>query len=190
MIREIEARVLLSSVKQPEPWFGLKYNMNLYRGCQHRCIYCDSRSECYGIEDFDGEVLVKANALDLLTDELSRKRVKGTIGTGSMNDPYMPAEAEQNLTGQALEIIAGFRFPVHIITKSDLVLRDLALLERISEVYSAVTFTLTTVDDELARKVEPGAPAPSARLRAMRVLADHGILTGVTPDAHSPFYRG
>jgi len=187
MIREIEAKTLLSSVRQPETWFGLKYNMNLYRGCQHRCIYCDSRSECYGIEDFDGEVLVKANALERLRDELPRKRVKGTIGTGSMNDPYMPLEAERNLLGQALEIIAGMRFPVHIITKSDLVLRDLPILERISEVYAAVTFTLTTADDDLARKVEPGAPAPSARLRAMRALADHGILTGVTMMPILPF---
>jgi DNA repair photolyase len=86
MIQEITARVLLSTSKQPDPWFGLKYTMNLYRGCQHQCIYCDSRSECYRIENF-ADILVKQNAIDLLQKELARKRVKGTIGTGSMNIP-------------------------------------------------------------------------------------------------------
>src|SRR6266511_3412052 len=100
-ITEIQARTLLSSVKQPEPWFGLKYNFNLYRGCQHQCIYCDSRSECYQITDFQGEVLVKANAIELLRRELAGKRIRGTIGTGSMNDPYMPLEEKYQLTRQA-----------------------------------------------------------------------------------------
>ena len=104
-----------------------------------------------------------------------------------MNDPYMPLEAERNLTGQALEVIAQFRFPVHILTKSDLVLRDLDTIIEISRVYAAVSFTITTADDELAKKLEPGAPAPSARFRALRVLADHGILTGVTMMPILPF---
>ena len=187
MIKEIQAKVLLSHVKQPETWFGLKYNMNLYRGCQHRCIYCDSRSECYQIDGFDSDVLVKANAIELLREELASKRVKGPIGLGSMNDPYMPVEDEINLTGRALEVIAEFRFPVHVITKSDLVLKDLETLRRISQVYACVSFTLTTVDDALAAKVEPLAPRPSARLAAMRVLADKGIQTGVTMMPILPF---
>lgn len=179
MIREIQAKVLLAHVHQPEPWFGLRYNKNIYRGCQHQCIYCDSRSECYQIENFN-DVLVKVNAIDLLRKELPRKRVKGTIGTGSMSDPYLPLEMERGLTGQALQIIAEHQFPVHIITKSDLVLRDLDVLRKINQVYAAVTFTLPTVDDSQAKKIEPGAPLPSARLRAMQELAKHGILTGVT----------
>src|SRR6266511_127417 len=122
-ITEIQARTLLSSVKQPEPWFGLKYNFNLYRGCQHQCIYCDSRSECYQIQNF-ADVLVKVNALELLNKELTSKRTVGTVSTGAMNDPYMPLEARYELTGRALEGIARHEFPVHIITKSDLVLRD------------------------------------------------------------------
>jgi DNA repair photolyase len=186
-VREIQAKVLLSHVRQPDAWFGLKYNMNLYRGCQHRCIYCDSRSECYQIEDFDGEVLVKANAVELLRKELARKRVKGTIGTGSMNDPYMPLEGEINLTGRALEVIAQFRFPVHILTKSDLVLRDLDTLCKINETFAAVSFTITTADDDLGRKLEPGAPRVSDRLGAMRILAAHGIHTGVTMMPILPF---
>ena len=179
-VRDVEAKTLLSSSKQPDPWFGIKYTMNLYRGCQHRCIYCDSRSLCYGIEDFDGEVLVKANALDLLRRELARKRVKGYIGTGSMNDPYMPLERKLRLTGRALEIIAEFGFPVHVLTKSDLVLRDVETLQAIQRKTSAVvSFTITTPDDALARQVEPGAPPSSARFHAMATLAGQGIRTGV-----------
>jgi len=186
MIKEIYAKGLLSHVKQPEPWFGLKYNMNLYRGCQHQCIYCDSRSSCYQIENFK-DILVKVNAIDLLEDELSRKRVKGTIGTGSMNDPYMPVEEKLNLTGRALEVIARFGFSVHIITKSDLVLRDLDILREINRIYTAVSFTITTTDEDLAIKLEPGAPAVSKRFDAMRVLSENGILTGVTMMPILPF---
>jgi len=186
-IKEIQAKVLLAHVRQPDPWFGLRYNMNLYRGCQHRCIYCDSRSECYQIEHFDREVLVKANAIELLQKELARKRVVGTIGLGSMNDPYMPLEAEVNLTGRALQVIARFGFPVHVITKSDLVLRDLDTLSEIKRVYAAVSFTVTTADDDLAKKVEPGSPLVSARFRAMQVLAEHGLHTGLTMMPVLPF---
>jgi DNA repair photolyase len=180
IVKEIQAKTLLSHIKQPDSWFGLKYNMNLYRGCQHRCIYCDSRSECYQIENFDKEVLVKANALELLRRELARKRIKGTIGLGSMNDPYMPLEKKTNLTGQALKAIAEFHFPVHAVTKSDLVLRDLDTLVEINRVYAAVSFTITTADDELGKKLEPGAPRVSDRLKAMKVLAENGIHTGIT----------
>ncbi|MCJ7568834.1 MAG: radical SAM protein, partial [Anaerolineales bacterium] len=154
---------------------------------QQSCIYCDSRSECYQIEDFDGEVLVKTNAIELLRKELASKRVKGVIGLGSMNDPYMPLEAEINLAGRALEVIAEFGFPVHIITKSDLVLKDLETLKRINRVYASVSFTITTADDDLAAKVEPLAPRPSARLAAMRILADNSIQTGVTMMPILPF---
>jgi DNA repair photolyase len=186
-VKDIQAKVLLSHVKQPDTWFGLKYNMNLYRGCQHRCIYCDSRSECYGIEDFDGEVLVKANAIELLREELARKRVKGTIGLGSMNDCYMPLERELNLTDRALALIAQFGFMVHVMTKSDLVLRDLDTLEEINQRYATVSFTITTADDELGKKLEPGAACVSDRFKAMRAIADGGIQTGVSLMPVLPF---
>ncbi|MCP4547465.1 MAG: radical SAM protein [bacterium] len=178
MIKEILAKVLLSSVKQPDPWFGLKYNMNLYRGCQHQCIYCDSRSKCYRIENFE-DILVKANAIELLATELATKRVKGTIGTGSMNDPYMPVEARRNLTGQALKLIADFGFPVHVITKSGLVLKDLNTLQAIARVYAAVSFSISNCDDDLAAKLEPVASPVSERFAAMERLASRGIYTGV-----------
>ena len=146
-----------------------------------------NRSEYHGIVGFDSDVLVKANAIELLRKELASKRVKGPIGLGSMNDPYMPVEAVVNVTGRALEVIAAFRFPVHVITKSDLVLKDLDTLRRIAQTYASVSFTITTADDEMAAKLEPLAPRPSARLAAMRTLADNGIQTGVTMMPILPF---
>ncbi len=178
MIHEVTAKTLLSSSKQPDPWFGIKYTMNLYRGCQHQCIYCDSRSKCYQIENFV-DVIVKVNAIDLLKKELPRKRVKGTIGTGSMSDPYLPLEATRRLTAQALAVIAEQQFPIHVLTKSDLVVRDIDTLCAISRVYAAISFTITTADDELGKKVEPGAPLVSRRFAAMAQLAAADLLTGV-----------
>jgi len=186
MIAEITTKTILNHVKQPDPWFGLKYNMNLYRGCQHQCIYCDSRSTCYQIEDF-ANIDVKTNAVDLLADALPRKRVRGTIGTGSMNDPYMPIERQYNLTGRALSVIAENQFPVHVLTKSDLVLRDIDLLKEINQVYAAVSFTITTADDRLAKELEPGAPPSSSRFKAMKALSGVGILTGVLMMPILPF---
>jgi DNA repair photolyase len=186
-IIEIQAKTMLASITHPDPIFGLRYNMNLYRGCQHQCIYCDSRSECYGIENFNQDVLVKVNAIELLEKELPRKRVKGVIGTGSMNDPYMPLEKRYNLTGRALALIARHGFGVHVITKSDLVLRDLELLSAIRKVHALVSFTVTTADDDLSRKIEPGAPVSSARFAAMKAVADRSIYTGVSMMPILPF---
>jgi DNA repair photolyase len=186
MIKEIHSKTILNHVKQPDTYFGLKYNMNLYRGCQHQCIYCDSRSECYQIENF-ADIHVKVNAVDLLADALPRKRMRGTIGFGSMNDPYMPVERKYKLCRQALEVIAQHQFPVHIITKSDLVLRDIDLLEEINPVYAAVSFSITTADDALSKKLEPGAPPSSARLEAMKTISHAGITTGVTMQPILPF---
>ena len=186
MIKEIRAKVLLSHIKPSDDWFGLRYNMNLYRGCEHQCIYCDSRSACYQIENFS-DVLVKVNAIELLRKELASKRVKGTIGTGSMHDPYTPAEMKYGLTGQALEVIAQFRFPVSIFTKSDLILKDLDTLCVINRVHASVSFSVTTTDDDLAKKLEPGAPLVSDRLRAMRILSARGIHTGVAMMPILPF---
>jgi DNA repair photolyase len=179
MIKTVQAKSILSPLRSKgfDP-FGIAYNMNIYRGCQHQCIYCDSRSACYQIEDFS-DILIKENAIDLLKQELPAKRKKQTIGTGSMNDPYMPIEKERGLTRQALELIYRYQFPVHIITKSNMVVRDLDILRKISKVYAAVSFTITCNDDELAKKIEPGAPPPSERFEAMKVLAAAGIYTGI-----------
>jgi DNA repair photolyase len=186
MIQEIQARTLLSSTRGVDDFFGLRYNFNIYRGCPHQCIYCDSRSECYGIENFN-DVLVKTNAAELLARELPRKRRVGPIGTGSMSDPYNPLERRYELTRRCLAVIAACAFPVRIITKGDLVLRDLDLLLEINRAQAVVCFTLTTTDDALAHQVEPGAPPPSARLAAMRGLAARGIAVGTTLMPVLPF---
>lgn len=185
--REVTVKGILNPVRGEDDWFGLSYNINLYRGCEHQCIYCDTRSACYQIENFNEEVLIKINALPLLEDVLPRKRKVGVIGFGSMNDPYTYAEEHYGLTGKALNIMAKYRFPVHIITKSDLVLKDLATLQRINEVKARVSFTVTTTDEALAAKLEPGAPSPARRLAAMAQLADAGIETGVVMMPILPF---
>lgn len=179
MVKEVQAKSLLVTCKKPSMWFGVKYNFNIYRGCEFQCIYCDSRSECYGIEDFS-DLIVKANAIELLRKELSSKRKKGTVGTGSMGDPYTISEKKYCLTRKALEVIAEFRYPVHITTKSNLVLRDIEVLEEINKVYASVSITLTTTYDDLARKIEPFAPSPTDRLKALGVLSTLGICTSIT----------
>lgn len=187
MVRYIEAKSILSKLRGQDNQFGITYNMNLYRGCQHGCIYCDTRSECYGVGDIT-EISVKRNALALLDRELSAKKGrKATVGTGSMNDPYMPVEAELRMTRGALETIARHRFPVHVITKSDLVVRDSDVLADISATYAAVSFTVTTADETLCRKIEPLAPPVRARFRAMEQLAARGVYTGVTLMPLLPF---
>lgn len=185
-VHEIQAKTMLSHHTRPDPWFGLKYTFNIYRGCQHRCIYCDSRSACYGIEDFD-DILVKVNAIERLADELPRKRVRGLVGTGSMSDPYGPIEAHYGLTRQALELLVRHRYPLHLITKSDLVLRDVDLLARLADVAAYVSFTVTTADDDLAAQLEPGAPSPTQRYAAMAALAAAGVTVGVTMMPILPF---
>ena len=105
-------------------WFGTDHTVNLYRGCPHGCIYCDSRSDCYRIEDF-GRVRAKENALPLLRDELARKVRPGFVGLGSMSDPYNPFEKELRLTRHALELLDAYGFGAAIATKSDLITRDM-----------------------------------------------------------------
>lgn len=178
-MKEQQAKSILSKVKHPAQWFGVEYNVNVYRGCSHGCVYCDSRSECYGIEDFEN-VTAKSNAPELLRRELSRKRAKAVIGTGSMSDPYIPAERGYKLTRRMLEAVQDFGFAVHITTKSDLVLRDLDLLVRINRRAAAsVAFTVTTCDAKLAGWAEPHAPPPASRLAAMKAVADSGVATGI-----------
>ena len=188
MEEPIRTRTILSRLRTRDTLFGITYNMNLYRGCSHGCIYCDTRSTCYGIGDIS-RIRIKENAVALLEKELSGKKgPKATIGTGSMNDPYMPCEKRHRLTRSTLEIIARHGFPVHVITKSGLVARDKDILSEISgKSYAAVSFTVTTSDDTLARITEPGATPPSLRFNAMEKLASAGIYTGVTMMPILPF---
>ena len=166
----IQAKSLLSA----------KNGMNIFRGCTHGCIYCDSRSLCYQMPHEFSDVAVKENAPALLDAALSRKRRKCMIGFGSMSDPYLPAESSLRLTRQCLEIIARRGFGVSLITKSDLVLRDIDLLKEIQEKAKAVvSVTLTTADDTLCRKIEPHVCPTSRRAEVLCALRDAGIPTVV-----------
>lgn len=152
--------------------------MNLYRGCTHGCIYCDSRSLCYRMTHPFEDVAVKANAPQLLEEALRRKRKKCMIATGSMSDPYLPLEKTEGLTRKCLEIIYRYGFGVSLITKSDLVLRDLDLLTRINQkTRCVVQMTLTTYDEDLCRLVEPRVCSTRRRVEALARLRDAGIPT-------------
>lgn len=178
MIEYIPAKTIVTKTKDSRR-FGLDYNMNIYKGCCHGCIYCDSRSDCYQIDEFD-RVRAKENALTIIRDELRRKVKKGVVGTGSMSDPYHPFEKELNLTRHSLELIDAFGFGIAIATKSPLLFRDVDILENIRE-HSPVLckVTVTTIDDNLAAKVEPRAASSSARLDLIARLSSRGVFTGI-----------
>lgn len=186
MTKEIEAKVLLSKNKKPKKWFGTHYLFNIYRGCEHHCIYCDSRSLCYNIDNFD-ELTVKTNAVKLLKNELQNGRRKGTIGTGSMSDPYTISEKKYLLTRNCLKVISEHHNPVHITTKSNLILRDIDLLQEINKIYASVAFTITTSDDNLSNIIEPSAPSSSERFKALGILSTIGICTCITLMPVLPF---
>ena len=157
-----------------------KNGMNLYRGCSHGCIYCDSRSRCYQINHDFEDIEVKSNGLELLEDALQRKRNKCMIGTGSMSDPYIPLEKELQYTRGALELIRRYRFGATLITKSDMVLRDLDLLQEIHrQTRAVVQMTLTTWDDAICKIVEPGVCSTSRRFQVLKELQKAGIPTVV-----------
>ncbi len=179
MIKEIEAKSIINRAGKPSAWFGVQYGMNIYRGCQHHCIYCDSRSECYHVDHFDDEVIVKVNADKLLTQALQRMRKRYTIGTGAMSDPYMPIEEKYRLTRKCLEIIDFYGMRAHVSTKSNLILRDVDVLERIAKRYVSIAMTVTTMDEKLAGFIEPAAPSPKERMEAVGILNSLGIKTGL-----------
>lgn len=165
-MHEVKVRGILSA----------KNGMNLYRGCSHGCIYCDSRSRCYQMDHDFEDIEVKSNALALLEEALARKRTRCMIGTGAMSDPYIPLEKELRYTRQALELICRYRFGATLITKSDLVLRDLDLLQEInSHTRAVVQMTLTTWDDGLCKILEPGVCPTSRRFQVLKELQKAGI---------------
>lgn len=175
----IKVKTIVSQAKNNDNWFGINYNMNIYQGCCHGCIYCDSRSNCYQIIDFD-RVRAKENSTEIIKNELRSKRNKGVIGTGAMSDPYNPFERKLMLTRKALEEIDSNRFGVAIATKSDLVVRDIDILKRIqSHSPTLIKMTITTYDDNLCKKIEPSVCESSRRFEAIRKLSDNGIYVGV-----------
>ena len=178
MAHFVKAKGILSS----------RNGMNLYRGCQHGCIYCDSRSLCYQMNHAFEDIEVKENAVELLEDALRRKRKKCMIGTGSMTDPYMPPERKLGNMRRALEVIQRYGFGVTVLTKSDGILRDLDLLQSIHEQAKCVVqMTLTTYDEDLCRKLEPNVCTTARRFEVLKRLRDAGIPTVVWMSPILPF---
>lgn len=175
----IPAKTIISGYSENNSWFGTNYNMNIYKGCSHGCIYCDSRSECYRVDNFD-RVRAKENALALIERGLKSKRKKGVVGTGAMSDPYNLFEKEHKLTRGALELINRFGFGAAIATKSDLIVRDIDLLKEISKHSPVlVKITVTTADDTLCKRIEPNVSVSSDRFKVIKKLSQEGIFAGL-----------
>lgn len=175
----IPAKTIVTKTKAPSKWFGIDYNMNIYKGCCHGCIYCDSRSDCYGVDRFD-QVRAKENALEIIRNDLRRKTRRGVVGTGAMSDPYNPFEGKLKLSRHALELCDAFEFGAAIATKSSLLERDIDVLQSIAD-HSPVLLkiTVTTAEDDLAAKIEPRVSRPSDRFGTMKKLSAAGLYTGI-----------
>ena len=164
------------------------YGMNIYRGCSHGCIYCDSRSRCYQFTHPFEDIEVKQNAPELLEQALKSKRQKAMIGTGSMSDPYMHCEEQLELTRQCLEIICRYGFGAAVQTKSDRILRDIDLLEEINKrAKCVVQITLTTWDDRLCEIIEPHVCNTKRRIEVLAEMRKRGIPTVVWLTPILPF---
>jgi len=186
-IREINAKSILRKHKKIDSWFLSRYGMNLYRGCSHNCVYCDGRSEKYNVEgEFGLEVEVKINSLDILNRELDpkRKRVplnKGYVMVGGgVGDSYQPIEKKYALTRKTLELLYEKNFPVHVLTKSNLVERDLDILKKINEKnHAIVSFSFSSANNEICSIFEPGVPPPEDRFEILEMFKKEGIPIGM-----------
>lgn len=178
MVQFIEKpyKSILNKLKYIDNWFWCRYTINPYNGCQFGCIYCNSRSEHYHMpEDFENQIVIKQEVGPMLDGRIRRARtlLPDVVGLGGVTDGYQPAEKKYENTRRLLEVLHSHSYPVHIITKSPLVLRDLDLLEAIArQTWAAVSFTVTTMDEEMAAFVDFRAPLPSKRLEALRRLKE------------------
>ena len=186
-VKEIIAKSILHKHKKFESWFLTYYGMNLYRGCAHNCVYCDGRAEKYQVDgEFGVDVTVKINAIELLRRELDphRKRTpfkKGFAGIGGgVGDSYQPVEEKYGLCKKALHVLYEKKFPVHVLTKSTLVERDIEIIKKINEQNKAIlSFSFSSVDDKISSIFEPGVPPPSKRLETLARFKDEGISCGM-----------
>ena len=186
-IKEIKAKSILRKHNKIDSWFISRYGMNLYRGCAHNCIYCDGRSEKYNVvNEFGSEVQVKINAIEILQRELDnkKKRValkKGYIMVGGgVGDSYQPVEKKYELTRKTLELLYEKNFPVHILTKSTLVERDIDILKKINKKTRAiVSFSFSSADEKICSIFEPGVPSPEKRFETIEFLKNNGINCGI-----------
>jgi DNA repair photolyase len=201
-MQRVIAKSILNKTKRRDPWFLDDYTVNPYSGCSFNCLYCYIRGSKYGVNMAE-KLSVKQNAIDLLDRALAlraRKKQYGIIVLSSATDPYLQFEQTELLTRQLLEIILYYRFPVHIITKSDLVSRDFDLLKQIDAEAilpfdlqdklthrAFITFSFSTIDTEIARIFEPGAPSPELRLSALSKARMMGLCSGVSLMPLLPF---
>lgn len=170
---------ILSSYNKENGWFGTNYTANLYLGCSHGCIYCDSRNSFYNILNFNS-VKPKVNAIEIVKKNLRSKRKKGVISTGAMSDPYNPLEKKLELTRSFLKEIDKEGFGVSIDTKSSLVTRDIDMLKKIQKHSPVIVkLTITTFNDSLSKKIERHVDSTSKRFDALKKLSDNGIYAGV-----------
>lgn len=183
-----QAKQLLTPIHPSmDEFFYANWNMNLYRGCSHGCIYCDSRSLCYHLDRFD-TIRPKADALALLESELRAKRKPGIVSMGAMSDPYNPLEKELCLTQGALKLLARYGFGAAYTTKSSLCARDAELLAEVNRHGPVrVQLTITCAEDSLCQRIEPNVSVTSQRLYALRHLTDAGIYAGVWLNPMLPF---
>jgi len=186
-IREVEAKSILRKYKKIDSWFISRYGMNLYRGCTHNCVYCNGRAEGYYVDgEFGENVTVKINAIEILRRELDPKRKRIPfkrsfimIG-GGVGDSYQPIEEKYQLSRKVLELMDEYNFPVHILTKSTLIKRDIDILKKINTKNRAiVSFSFSSVDDEISAIFEPGVPSPSERLKTLTFFKNEGIACGM-----------
>jgi len=187
MLKEITAKSILRPHKKIDSWFLSSYAINLYRGCLHNCVYCDGRNEKYQVEgEFGKDISVKRNAIDLLKKELNPERKRKPFRNGffmicgGISDSYQPFESQQKLCRQTLEILCQYKHPVHILTKSILVERDLDLLLKINQQQKAiVSFSFSSIDDKTSRLLEPGVPCPQERLACLKRIKAAGLICGI-----------
>src|SRR6185295_5285395 len=193
MPSEILVRSILNKTKRRDPWFLDDYTINPYSGCSFNCLYCYIRGSKYGTH-MEEKLAVKINAPELLEKQLrnrAKKEQYGVIVLSSATDPYLQFEKEYGLTRKLLEIILRYRFPVHIITKSDLVTRDFDLLHKIEEAAILpadlaarrkvfITFSFSTTDNTIGRQFEPGATPPDQRLETLKAALAAGFHSGVS----------
>ena len=166
-----EFKTALNTLKYPDSWFWCRYTINPYSGCAHTCIYCDARSQRYYLnQDFERDVIVKTNIDKILDKRLKNSRTlrPDVIGPGGVCDAYQSIELEVENTLKILKVIEKYRFPVNIATKSDLIIRDVEILNRIAkDTWCTVGFSITTMNEELAQFLEPHSSSPKERLEAL-----------------------
>ena len=166
-----EFKSVLNKLKYPDSWFWSRYTLNTYSGCAHACIYCDARSQRYYLEDFENEVIIKTNFDTKLDQRFTRARtlLPDVIAPGGVNDAYQPIEKEIEHTRKVLQVIAKHKFPINIATKSNLIVRDIDILQKIAnDTWCTVGFSITTTNQELASFLEPHSSPPSLRFEALK----------------------